>query len=68
MLRPVIDIFIAYQCECRLVIPLNLGGWSCLIGLILDNTYPFKVITDKYSKSEISKQLRDPEAFLYADR
>ena len=55
MLGPVINMLIAYQYKRCLVIPLNLGGRSRLIDLVLDNSYPFKVVANKLYKSEVSK-------------
>ena len=55
MLGPVINMLVAYQCERCLVIPLNLGGRSRLIDLVLDNSHPFKVVANKLCESEVSK-------------
>ena len=55
MLGPVINILIAYQCERCLVISINLGRRSRFIDLVLDNSYPFKVVANKLCESEVSK-------------
>ena len=55
MLGPVMNMLIAYQCERCLVVPLNLGRRSRLIDLVLDNSYPFKVVANELCKSEVSK-------------
>lgn len=68
ILGPVVDILIAYQYQRCLVVPLNLYRRGRLVYFVFDNTHPFKVVANKLRKSEVSKQLRNPEAFLRADR
>ena len=55
MLGPVINMLVAYQYERCLVIPLNLGGRSRLVDLVLDNSHPFKVVANELYESEVSK-------------
>ena len=49
------NMLVAYQCKRCLVVPLNLGGRSRLMDLVLDNSYPFKVVANELYKSEVSK-------------